>query len=138
MDNAKRIRQFLIENSDLLRSVLKAYPGEAIKIPYPHLVFRESNRFDGDFECFSLTYFKTFRLHISGKYFEIYDDMAIPSALYQARITDDSELLHSFNGSSRCAVNYDNELCCLIMNYVKAGAKDMMKLNKEEENNGNG
>lgn len=134
MDNAKFIRQFLTENSDLLRSVMKTYPGEAIKIPYPHLVFRESNRFDGDFECFSLTYFKTFRLHISDDYFEIYDDMAIPSALFRSIITNDSEILHSFHGSSRCITNHDNELCCLIMNYVKAGVEDMKKY--EEENNG--
>lgn len=134
MDNVKYIRQFLTGHSDLLRSVMEIYPGEAIKIPYPHLAFRESNRFDGDFECFSLTYFKTFRLHISDDYFEIYDDMAIPSALFQVRITNDSKILHSFNGSSRCVTNHDNELCCLIMNYVKAGAEDMKKY--EEEING--
>lgn len=137
MDNVKYIKQFLTGNSDLLRSVVKIYSGEAIKIPYPHLVFRESNRFDGDFECFSLKYFKTLRLHISDDYFEIYDDMAIPSTLFQARITNDSEILHSFHGSSRCNTSYDNELCCLIMNFVKAGAEDMKKyeegLNKEEK-----
>lgn len=136
MDNVKYIRQFLTENSDLLRSTMKAYPGETIKIPYPHLVFRESNRFDGDFECFSMTYFKTLRLHISDDYFEIYDDMAIPSKLYRAIITNDSKILHSFHGSSRCTTNHDNELCCLIMNYVKAGTEDIKKY--EEENNGNG
>ena len=134
MDNAKFIRQFLTGNSDLLRSVMKTYPGEAIKVPYPYLVFRESNRFDGDFECFSLTYFKTFRLHISDDYFEIYDDLAIPSALYRAIITNDSEILHSFHGSNRCITNHDNEMCCLIMNFVKAGAEDVKKY--EEEVNG--
>jgi len=146
MDNVKNIRQFLIENSDLVRHFFHEHPNDTIKVPTPHLVFREHEEINNAFKGLSLKYFRSFVVALmnvditdeaGGWYLYIRPEDLNPY-IARCKITDDENVLDIdktifYLGST----DEEKEMNKDILAYIKAGVQAFYHT-KEENNNGNG
>ena len=143
MDNVKNIRQFLIENSDLVRHFFHEHPDDTIKVPAPHLIFREHEEYNNTFIGLSLKYFKSFVINMmyldiknndGGWYLYIRPGYHLNPFLSRTKITDDENVLdidHILFGIALDS-DEDTQMCKDILAYIKAGVQTFY--HKEENN----